>query len=253
MKNIIELLNNNKNVDEWKVSSTQEHSTELFFVKQELQMNRAKDVKKINLTVYKNFEEGDKKFKGSSTIRINPTDTDDEIKAKIDKAALAASFVKNQFYPLAKPTEKIAPKLISEFSKGDVVATIAEMVKEVFAEDNQFNAFINSIEFFITKKEHQIVNSNGINVSYDSYSALIEVITEAKGETEEIELFDMVNFSDFDREFIKNLIRTQLRNSSLRAKAIRTPKIDGIPVIINGKAINEFWYYYFNQTSAGSK
>ena len=253
MKNIIKLLKNNSNVDEWKVSSVQNHSTELFYIKQELQMNRAKDVKKINLTVYKNFEEGENKFKGSSTIKINPTDTEKEIEEKINRAALAASFVKNQYYPLPMPSKKKAPKLISEFSKGDVVETIAEMVNEVFAEDNQFDAFINSIEFFISSKNHKIINSNGIDVSYDSYSALIEVITEAKGITEEIELFEMISFSDFDREFIKNLIRGQLKNASLRAKAIKTPKLEGIPVIINGKAINDFWGYYFNQASAGSK
>lgn len=253
MKNIISLLKSKKNIDEYRIISFHEHSTELFFIKEELQMNRAKDVDKINLTVYKNFEIENNKFKGSSTVRINPTDSLDEIDQKINKAALAASFVKNAYYPLPQKSEKKAPEIKSKFSESDVVELLSEIVNEAYAENNQFGAFVNSCEFFITARENRIINSNGIDVTYNSYNGLIEIITEAKGETEEIELFDMIHFSDFDRAFIKTSIRDQLKYASLRAKAIKTPKLDNIPVIINGKAINEFWDYYINQASADSK
>ncbi|XFA98769.1 metallopeptidase TldD-related protein [Candidatus Izemoplasma sp. B36] len=253
MKNIINLLKNKKNLDEYRIISIHEHSTELFFIKEELQMNRAKDVDKINLTVYKNFEIDNNKFKGSSTVRINPTDSLDEIDQKINKAALAASFVKNAYYPLPQKSEKIAPEIKSKFSESDVVELLSEIVNEAYGQNNQFGAFVNSCEFFITTRENRIINSSGIDVTYNSYNGLIEIITEAKGDTEEIELFDMIHFSDFDREFIKTSIRDQLKYASLRAKAIKTPKLDNIPVIINGKAINEFWDYYINQASADSK
>ncbi|MCK4552314.1 MAG: hypothetical protein KAU02_05290 [Tenericutes bacterium] len=253
MKRLINLLKNNNKVDEWKINTHQDHSTELFFIKEDLQMNRAKDVEKISVTVYKNLEIDGNKFKGSSFVVINPSDTDKEVGSKIDKAILSASFVKNEFYTLPKPVKEKAPEITSKFSEGDVVDTISEIVKELYAENNQFGAFINSAEFFITTSTKRIINSNGIDVTYNNYSGLMEIITEIKGEKEATELFEIVEFSDFDREFIKNSIIEQLKYTALRGKAIKTPKLDGIPVIISGKAVNEFWQFYLVRADASSK
>lgn len=253
MKRLINLLKNNNKVDEWKINTHQDHSTELFFIKEELQMNRAKDVEKITVTVYKNLEIDGNKFKGSSSVVINPSDTDEEVGNKIDKGILSASFVKNEFYTLPEPVNEKAPKIASKFSDGDVVDTISEIVKELYAEDNQFGAFINSAEFFITTSVKRIINSNGIDVTYNNYSGLMEIITEIKGKNEATELFEIFEFSDFDRDFIKDSIIEQLKYTALRGEAIKTPKLDGIPVIINGKAVNEFWDFYIVRASATSK
>ena len=253
MKRLINLLKNNNKVDEWKINTHQDHSTELFFIKEDLQMNRAKDVEKISVTVYKNFELDNKKLKGSSLVVINPSDTDEEIESKINKAILSASFVKNEFYTLPKPVNEKAPKITSKFSEGDVVDTISDIVKELYAENNQFGAFINSAEFFITTSTKRIINSNGIDVKYNNYSALMEIITEIKGEKEATELFKIFEFSDFDPEYIRNSIIEQLKYTALRGRAIITPKLDGIPVIIRGQAVNEFWNFYLVRADAMMK
>ncbi len=253
MNHIIQILKNHTSVDEWRINSTTIHSTELFFIKDKLQMNRAKDVENIMLTVYKNFEADEKKYKGSSTIKINPTDDESQISEKIDQSILSASFVKNDFYTLPTPTKKKTPKLESQFQDGDIVETISELVKELYEEEKHSSAFVNSTEFFIDKRMHQILNSNGIDVSFESYFGMLELITEENGETEAIELFDIVNFNDFDRDFIKETIKEQLEYTSLRAKAIPLPNVKDIPVIIRGKSMNEFWDYYLAQTSASMK
>lgn len=253
MKTIVEILSKHPQVDEWRINTATIHSTELFFIKDKLQMNRAKDVEHNFVTVYKNFEIEEKKYKGSSTIKINPTDNKMEIEEKINQAILAASFVKNDFYTLPMPSKKKPKKLESQFQNGDIVALLCELVKELYEQEKDTSAFVNSTEFFIDQRMNRIINSNGIDVSFESYFGMLEIITEENGETEAIELFDIVHFNDFDREFIKETIKEQLEYTSLRAKAIPMPSVKGIPVIIRGKSMNEFWDYYLTQSSASAK
>ncbi len=253
MKQLINLLKEHKKVDEWAIVINKTHSTELFFIKEDLQMNRAKDVEKITLTVYKNFEENNKKYKGSSSVKLNPTDSLEEMKVKINQAILAASFVRNEYWALPLPTDDSPLKIKSSFAEGNVVETIIEMVQELYEQNHQYDAFINSTEFFINASKIRIINSNGIDVSYDSFRSEIEIITEAKGVTENIELYETLLFSDFDKEFIKESILEQLRYTSLRARAIPLPKIENVPVIIRGKAATQFWGYYLTQASSAQK
>lgn len=253
MENIINILNNHPQIDEWKIIKQAISSTELFFIKNEMQMNRAKDVTKLNVTVYKNIEIDGQTFKGSSSVNLSPSYNKEEIKTKIDQAALAASFVKNQYYNLPKPTDKSGKEIVSNFKDGNFIESISNLVKDLYSEDHQFKAFVNSSEFFINKHLISIKNSNGIDVSYEKYKGEIELITEANGEIESIELFDIVNFSEYNPEFIKSVIKEQLYFTSLRAKAIPLPNVGKIPVILNGKAAKELWTFYLSQASASHK
>lgn len=250
MNKLVKLLNSKSNIDEFKIDISTVSSTELFFIKDELQMNRSKDVKHIYVTVYKNFEENNTKYKGSSTTVIEPTMNIKEIENKIDTAALAASFVKNPYYDLVAPTNDIPKDIPSTFKKGNPIEHISNLVKDIYSEDNQFKAFINSCEFFINKKDVQIINSKGVNVSYTVYDGEIELITEANGKTESIELYDMLNFSDYDSKWIKETVKDTLYKSMLRTKAIPLPTLKNIPVIITGEAVSAFFEYYQVKASA---
>ena len=249
MKKIITILENNKQVDEYKITNVTTTSTELFFIKEELQMNRAKDVTHVTINVYKNFEENGIKYKGSSQTLISPTNTNEEIERKINQAVLAASFVKNEYYSLVEPSNEIAPEINSAFKSGNVINSIGKLVKDLYEENNQFEAFINSTEFFINKKEIQIINSKGLNISYDSYQCEIELITEANGANESIEIYEVFNFSDYDQEYIKTSIVESLENASLRAQAVPMPKVENLPVILRGSSSKELWDYYSFCTS----
>lgn len=253
MKKLINLLNSHPGVDEWKIINNSVSSTELFFVKDEMQINRAKDVTKSSLTVYKNFEIDGTKYTGSSSLSFSPIYTIKEISDKINNAVLAASFVRNEHYDLPNPTKKTVKPIESNFSQGNIIENIATLVKDLYEEDHQYSAFINSSEFFIDKKTIRIINSKGIDVSYDTYRGEIELITEANGEKESIELFQIINFGTYNQAYIKNAIKEQLYFTSLRAKAVPLPKISQVPVILSGKASISLWSYYLNQASAGQK
>ena len=116
IKNIIELLHKKEKVDEFKISVNKINSTELFFIKENLDMSRGKDVTHISITIFKNFEIDGKKFKGSSTTKVSPTMSLSEIEEKIDIASLAASFVHNEYYELVQPTKDVAHVLHRRFN-----------------------------------------------------------------------------------------------------------------------------------------
>jgi len=253
MRKIINLLQNKSNVDEYTITEIKTSSTELFFIKEELQMNRGKDIEEIVVTVYRNFEEDGKKYKGSSTTKLDPTMNLEEMEKQIDTASLAASFVKNEFFNLEQPSTEVAPIIPSKFGEGAVIENISNLVKDLYEENNQFGSFINSTEFFINKKDIRFINSNGIDVSYTKYIGEIELITEANGETESIELYDVLEFSDYVKDSIKNAILEALKFASLRAKAIPMPKVENLPVIMNGIAAQGLWNYYGFSASAGNK
>jgi len=253
MKELQHLLQLKDTVDEYRITEVTTSSIELFFIKQELQMNRGKDVKHIDVTVYVNFEEEGKRYKGSSTTKLSPTMTLDEMEELIDTAALAASFVKNEFYNLEDPSNEIAPIIPSTFSEGDMIESISNLVRDLYSEDHSSKAFINSTEFFIDKRDVRIINSNGVDVSYTSYRGEIEVITEAEGNTESIELYDVLHFSDYVQEDIIHAIKETIEYASLRALAIPMPNVEHLPVILNGAAAKELWEYYTFNASAGAK
>jgi PmbA protein len=253
MKNIIELLNSHPQVDEWQIIATDTSSNELFFIKDELQMNRKKDVSIYRITVFKNFEIDGRKLKGSSSTSLSPAYTEEEIIKKIDQAALAASFVNNEYYGLPSPTNDEAKEIDSLFRTGDFLEAISNLVGDLYEENNQFDAFINSSEFFINKREIRIFNSNELNISYTTYRGEIELITEAEGKKESIELFDTIYFADYDQAAIKEAIKEQLYLTSLRAKAIPLPNVGEIPVVLNGNAAKDLWIYYVAQASASQK
>ncbi len=253
MEKIIKVLKNNPKIDEYQITEKSTSSIELFFIKEQLQMNRGKDVTHYNVTVFKNNEVDGKKFKGSAMTKISPLDTEEEISEKIENAVLAASFVNNQYYDLVKPVAEKAPEMKSAFKTGDPVESISKLVADLYSQDNQFSAFVNSCEFFIDKNHTRIVNSNGVDVEFDSYKGMIELIVEAEGETESIELFNTANFSDYDSEWIKEMAANQLKYASLRAKAVPMPKVENVPVILRTESAERLWEYYGFLCSASAK
>ncbi len=246
------ILDNHPEVDEYKVTAITTSSTELFFIKEELQMNRKKDVEHITIVVYKNFEENGQKFKGSSSTKVSPSNTEQEIKHKIDQAILAASFVKNEYYPLEQPSNETPQEMPSSLKDGNPMDTIVSLVKDLYSEDNQLGAFINSTEFFINQSKTHMINSNGIDITTTSVDGEIELITESQGEKEAIELYTVIHFGDYDKEYIKNLVKDTMISASLRSKAVPMPQVENIPVILRGETIRGFYNYYQFAANAGN-
>lgn len=244
------ILSQTKNIDGWKIVETITESSELFFVRKKLDMNRIKNVHHFLVTVYRDFEENDIKYRGSSTVHIHPTMTSSDIEKVIAETAFASQFVKNQYYPLAKPFDKKEKAAGSVFEKAPVSSWMPELAKALYSPDVYEKGCINSSEFFLNRVETRIINSEGLDVSYNSYKGYIELITNWKEDKEEVELYKEIRFSDLDIEMLSSEAENMLHMSSEKAAAAATPNLKNGTVLLTGEPVKELLSYYYNQASA---
>ncbi|BBE31526.1 hypothetical protein OSSY52_16670 [Tepiditoga spiralis] len=242
------ILNSYNEIKDWKIIEKNSSSKELFFIRKELDMNRATKTHEIILTIYRDFEENEKKYKGHSTTNIHPTMTEEEIKTNIEDAYFSAKFVKNEYYPLAMPKEN-KNTLSNKFNEKSMEEWIPILTKEIFKNDKYKDGWINSAELFLTKNKIRLLNSNGIDVEYEKYDGMLEFIVNWKG-NEEIELFEIINFSDYVEDFISSKIKEKFEIAKYRAIAQSTPSVKDIPVLLTGSSVRNLFDYYVEQSNA---
>lgn len=252
INDMIEILNNNNEISAWKINEVTTESVELFFIKKSLDMNRAKEVKHITVTVYVDFQEDEKSYRGSSSSEIHPTMTREEIISTISRLTFAASFVKNQSYPLA-PATIIEPTYpCSNFNGKTLNESALEIAKTFYEPDKYENGGINSSELFLNKTNVHILNSEGVDVSYNHYAGNIEFITNWKEFGEEIELYRDFSFTDFNPEIIRNEVEKMLRQCKDKSLSRPTTSLKNIPVLFTGSPVKEIFSYYYTHASANA-
>lgn len=247
LNKIIDILNANKAVSGWLISDNKIESRELFFVKDELNMNRRKDVHHIQLTVYKDFEEDGTKYKGSASVKLSPAMSEKEISDKIDQVAYSASFVKNPYYDLVEPSDD----KIKDLSRDeDIFKVLPQIVDAVYKNNNYKNGKVNSSEVFVVKNTLRIINSLGVDETYSYNSGEIELVIDWIESGEEVEVIEVLDFSNFSAEEIERKVKEAFDNAKNRAIAKQIYDIKGAPVMLTGESVKEFLSYYVVQASA---
>lgn len=244
---IVKLLKENKDLSSYSIVLSNTVSKEAFFVKDKLDMNRGKEVFHVLLTVYKDFELDGKKYRGSATCKISPQDTDEIIRQKIADSVFAAGFVKNEWYPLPK---NIECKTNSKIEHKELLDSILKMKNSVYAK-NETKANINSVEFFASSSLVEVVNSEGVDVSFIENKNEAEVITDSKG-VEEVEIYGYEAYGKVNENSLKEVVQEQLNNTGERAVATKAKHIDSINVILRGSAVPSFFNFYITQTSSSN-
>ncbi len=190
---IVTILKKN-DIDAWKIILSQTEGAQGYYIQDNLEMIRNQNSIEIDLTVYKDFEEGENKFRGSMRINLFPTMTDQEIDEKIKLAIKGSLSVKNKWFPLTKNNDndlnlKFPPVQLDKKNIFDWITTIG---KDLFSHKSSDITF-NATEIFISKINYTFLNSEGVNHTHTKYSGLIELVTTATGSSgEEIELLNLV-------------------------------------------------------------
>lgn len=251
IENIKKIISSLDNISAYKIIENKINSTELFFIKKELQMDRIKDVHHFRVTVYKDFEENGAKFRGSSTTKIHPTMSDEEIKTVLMEASFAANFVKNPYYPLvnANNSPSFDKSTVEEIAAD---GRIADYINSIYEVDVFKNGSINSCELFLNSLSTRIVNSEGIDVSFNGTKGQIEFIINWKEAEEEIELYKDMHFSTYDGNMISSEVRDLLLKGREKSIAAHTPNLKKFTVLLTGEPVAEFFSYYTMQASAQS-
>jgi predicted Zn-dependent protease len=246
------ILQDNKDIGGYKIVESKTESNELFLIKKNVDMDRAKSVRHFKVTVYRDFEAEGKKYKGSSTVDIHPTMNNNEIKKVIEDAVFAAKFVKNPYYPLAKAAEKYEVMEVGNFSKESLNYWVNEIAKAIYKYDNYEKGSINSCEIFLNKVYTRIVTSEGVDVDSVGYNAMVEFITTWKEEGEEVELYKALEFSDLDAEALAMEAKNMITISRDKAIAKNTPVLEKSAVLLTGDAVQNFFSFYTSKCSAAS-
>ena len=244
MRNIIELLNENKNVSAWKLTETEIESCELFYVLKNLETNRASKTKDCNLTIYVD-KDG---IRGAANVNIYPHMNEEEIARVIEEGVYSAGFAMNKYYEIPTPTE-VGKVEQSNLEDKPFVDVIDDIVAAVFKADKHDNGWINSTEFFLYKKHVHIRNSKGIDIAYDKYYGNIEVIPTWKGEKEEVELYKMIEFGSLDLDYITKEVEDILYLAKLRSEAITLPQGVKANVLLTGDEARQIINHFVSDLS----
>lgn len=252
LEKIKKLLSNCQEIAGFRIIEQKVEAGELFFIKKELDMNRGKAVHHFIVTVYKDFTEHAVKYRGSATAKLHPTMNEEEIKQVIADLALAAGFVKNQYYPLPQPSPTDGQYPLSNFASHPISHWLPKITEAIFTNDTESQSCLNSCELFLDKVYTRVINSEGIDSSFEGYKGQVEFITACQGKSEEIELYKNLLFAGYDAQAIAGEVAEMLALSKERACACPTPAVKKHTVLLTGEPVEEFLQYYTAKASAHS-
>ena len=237
MERLINILKQNEKITDWIVVNTVSKSNEVFLIKDKVDMNRSCVTNETSVRVFVDFEENGDKFKGDSTVVLNLSDSDDEIKEKIDRTAFAAKFVKNKYYELPEKEEGYA-------TLKDI--KVCEDLTDNF-KDYGYQSKVNSCEIFAYENHKHVVTSKGVDVEYPSNKFTFEIVTDCNVGDEPVEIFNGYDLTSIDYLKIEEIVDKQLLETEKRSSAVRNEKMENMRVILSNEAVEEFLYYYYDQ------
>jgi PmbA protein len=246
------LLGKNKNILHWRIIKREIQSQELFLIRKNVDMNRAKTVTYFDLTVYVDVLEDGIKYMGQFTTKLSPSMSTIELEKQITDAVFAASFTKNRMFELYKPSSKSDDANLKKegISKKEFEQLLPAIKEAVYLYDTEINGGINSCEIFVNKINKSIITSNGVDALFEYYSVDLEVITDWKENGEDIELFELTSFSNFDKEELSLKIKDMLVETKERVFAKKSPQIENINGILTGSAVRKFFEYFIVKSNA---
>lgn len=266
----------------WIVTEENLASTELFFVKNKLDQNRLCETTETTVEVFVDFEEtsedGVERYKGKAEALLSAGDSAEEIEARIDNAIVSARFVKNKWYPMA--TNDVRAKVSSDVSAQPDAETAAfeaalhagadaksaafdtasssntetlkiqyDALYEALFADYGMSSKVNSVEIFAVDGTRHVLTSTGTEVTYPVHRFVFELVTDAEGATESVEIFNDYTFGLIDVEQVRDVVKTQLADTEARAAAVKAPKLENINVILRGSAVEDLLSLYVVQAS----
>ena len=249
---LLELLKNNEKIYAWNFKVDSINSYQLYFIKQKLDMNREVKVDEYNVTIFTLENVNGKEMIGSSSFNIYPSMSMDEVKAKLEEQISFCKYSVNKPYAFPK---KVNLKPVSKelgFSGYSLKEAAFVAADALFEADKFDKGYINSSEIFINFIETRFFDSNGNVFLYTREKGEIELIATWKEKGEEVEIYKYFEFDNLDSIFIQNEATKVLIEASNRVKAIKTPSISNIKVLLTGDYVKEYFLHFAYKANTDS-
>ena len=239
-----------EHIDTYSINETQSQSVECFFVRKNMDLKRSTDLTDYSVTVFRSLERDGKALLGSSNLPVYPGMEEAELRAAIRDAYYAASFAGNPPYGLFAG-EKAAPVPSSSgFAKEPLEANMKRMAEALFAADTDNTVFINSAEVFATRRAYRVINSNGVDVGWETREVTGEYVIQCL-EPQDVETYHSFSYREPDEEALRADVENALTQTRDRAAATRPPQAGQYTVILSGEQVEELLSYYMSRAGSG--
>ena len=230
-------------VHAWELSDVRTRGWEFYFIRHQLDQNRAKDVESIQLKVYQLIEDG--QFMGSASAELPPTATEAEARKLIQDLAYRATLVKNKPYTLNPPRagEPMNAPVDPAAIAGDFLRAMKSL-PETQGED------VNSYEIFVSDKTRRFLNSEGVDLTERYPDSMIEVVVNARKDGHEIELYRNFCSGTCDAEGLKRALAKAMAYGRDRLRTRPTPNLGTADVLFSGADACSIYDYFVDRCDA---
>ena len=167
-----------------------------------------------------------------------------EIEEKIDEQITLCKYAYNKMYELPKKSN------LKQFSKevgfdGLSLKDAAFIAADALFEADKFDkGYINSAAIFISYEETKFFDSNDNVFLYVNEIGNIELVTTWAEENVEVELYKSFAFDSLDTKYIQQQANDVLLEASNRFKAIRTPSLNNVKVMLTGEYVKRYFNHF---------
>lgn len=231
VEELIALLKKETSISAFEITKTTKQSSELFFVKKGMELNRATNTEDIVIDVYVDQDEQ----RGSSKVIVTSADDADTIGAKLASAVQRAKLAMNPYFPLAEKQDCVDTEVQIPESLNEIAIKVADAIMAVDCyKDGQLNA----TEIFVSKITKEFYNSSSVAQREEKFSIEFETIPTWSNHAEEFELYKYYRNNKFDAESIKEEVTQILQLSKERSEAKKTSDVGlpkDLPVLVYGE------------------
>jgi predicted Zn-dependent protease len=255
----------------YSIRQTITEGAELYYIRRDLDLRRTKETEQYEVSVYRDFEAEGKPMRGLSNVTIFPEMEEKDIEKKLAEAYYAASFVKNPAYPLPgkaeagmdteNPEHTVLEKTEAGTGAGiSIESTHKEIdtlplteianryAKALYQADNREDAFINTAEFFVTRKQVSIRNSEGIHVSYQMTEISGEYIVQCK-KPQDVEQYHSFSYDGMNEKDLYQDAVEALEGVCARAHAVKAPASGTYDILLHGSDIGQLMEIYASRAN----
>lgn len=240
-------------VSMWRINERLDETTELFFVKKRLDTRRTKDVRKYEVTVFRDVEakEVGKPARGFTSIPILPSMDDRQLDEELKGAYYAAQFAANPYFDPPDPVQAPMVEETGELAQAPLARSAGKMVRALFAPDAHEDAFVNSAEVFVWRVRRRILSSEGTDVSFVNSGVDGEFVVQCK-EPEDVEIHNQFEYTALDEEALSAKVAEALTFVRDRARAQKILRSGQYDLILSGNAVEEVLSYYRSRSAASA-
>ena len=247
ISNLLNVLKNNPKLYAWNVKVVSKDSYQLYFIKQQLDMNREVITDEYSVSIFVKEEGKNKSKLGTATFKISPAMTSEEVEDKINEQISLCKYTLNEAYLLPK---KVNLKPVSKevgFDGHSLKDAAFIAADALFEADRYKNGFINSSEIYINYIETRFFDSNGNVFLYTTETGQIEFVVTWQEKQHEVELYKFIEFDKLDSAFIQSQANQLLLEAGLRIKALPTPSLNNCKVLLHESYVKDFFWYFANK------